>query len=397
MKIIAIHENTIGAGGGFDQSLNAILQMQRLSINRFNFEVFTTHLNNVIFLERLGIKAVKIKISIYDRLISVISKNSFWLHLQVRLKLIGMLERKLIKHNCDIVYFTTPSNLCAVLQKLNYINTLWDICHREYPEFPEVRNFNTYHLREESYRFNLGSAIVTLTDSARLSDMATQYYAIDSKRLISMPFAPSPFIAKKHSVNSLEISNKYMLEGDYFYYPAQFWPHKNHIRILQALQILRDINAWTPNVVFTGKDYGNLSHLKKYISKNKLESQVRIIGFVPSEDIRGLYENAIAVVMPTYFGPTNLPPLEAWSLGVPLIYSSHLAEQAGEAALLVNPDSKDELADAMMQCNKLDVKKRLISAGYRRLAEIELQRTSAENKLCMLLHKYEVRMQCWEN
>ena len=40
MKIIAILDNAIGAGGGFDQGLNAINQMQRLSINRFDFEVF---------------------------------------------------------------------------------------------------------------------------------------------------------------------------------------------------------------------------------------------------------------------------------------------------------------------------------------------------------------------
>jgi len=63
------------------------------------------------------------------------------------------------------------------------------------------------------------------------------------------------------------------------------------------------------------------------------------LGFVPIEDMRGLYEGSLAIVMPTYFGPTNIPPLEAWTLEKPLIYSTHLAEQAGDAALLIDPNN----------------------------------------------------------
>ncbi len=396
MKIIAILDNLIGAGGGFDQALNAIVQMQRLGVGRFDFEVFTTQSENIGFLERLSIKSLKIKLSILDRFFVKFARNSFWIFLQLRLSLISPIERKLMLHDCDIVYFVTPSNLCSALQKLNYIGTLWDLCHRETPEFPEVRNFNNFFIREENYKYNLSSALVILTDSVLLSKMAAKFYGVDCERFIAMPYAPSPFICNKHAINILDFSEKYKLEKDYFYYPAQFWPHKNHIRILQALKILRERHSWTPNVVFTGKDYGNLSHIKAYIRENQLESQVRILGFVPSEDMRRLYENATAVVMPTYFGPTNLPPLEAWSLGVPLIYSVQLAEQAGKAALLVNPDSALDLVDAMMQCLDLKVRDQLVVAGHERLEAIAHERKVAEQKLCMVLDRFAIRKQCWE-
>jgi glycosyltransferase involved in cell wall biosynthesis len=104
----------------------------------------------------------------------------------------------------------------------------------------------------------------------------------------------------------------------------------------------------------------------------------------------------MAVVMPSYFGPTNIPPLESWSLGVPLIYSSQLAEQAGNAALLVDPDSSEELVSAMLQCRKLDVRTQLIREGYIRFAEISKQRKTAEKKLLMALERFQVRRQCWE-
>ncbi len=396
IKIIAILNNAIGTGGGFDQALNAVVQMQRLSINRFDFEVFTTEEHNVYFLSRLGIQATFIKVTFFDRLLVKFSQNSFWQSLQVRLKLIGPLERKLIRHGCDVVYFVTPSNLSECLQKLNYINTVWDLCHRETPEFPEVRDFNIFFIREKNYQHNFGPALLTLTDSYKLADMASQYYGIERTRFLEMPFGPTSFIDEMHAIKKEDVLKKYSIETDYFFYPAQLWAHKNHIRILQALQILRDVHGWMPTVVFSGKDCGNLNYIKKYIKNHNLELQVMILGFIPSEDMRGLYEGSMAVVMPTYFGPTNLPPLEAWSLGLPLIYSAHLAEQTDNAALLVDPDNATELSDAMLLCTKPEVRNQLISAGHRRLADIAYQRTVAENKLCNMLAKFAARRQCWE-
>ena len=394
MKIIAIFDNNIGAGGGFDQALNALLQMQRLSRNGFDFEVFTTYKENIPILNKFGIKVVNIEIKLFDRFLAKAGGNGLWRFIQLSLKLLGPLEKKLIRHGCDAVYFVTPSILPACLQRLNYINTVWDLCHRDTPEFPEVRDFNTFFIRENNYRYSFGPALVTLTDSVLLADNAAKFYGMARDRFIEMPFAPSPFLADVQTEKVDSIS-KYQINSEYFYYPAQFWPHKNHIRILQALKFLRDECAWTPKVVFSGKDYGNLGHIDKFIKANNLDEQVKVLGFVPSEDIRSLYENALAIVMPTYFGPTNLPPLEAWLLNVPLIYSSYLAEQAGSAALLVDPDDAMQLAGAMRSCRDSAVRERLIRAGQDRLLEIGQQRLASENKLCAILDKFAARRQCW--
>jgi glycosyltransferase involved in cell wall biosynthesis len=397
MKVIAILDNLIGMGGGFDQSLNAIVQMQRLSSSRFEFEVLTIDMENVDFLRRLGIKATTLKMTILDRFVIRFSQSRLWKKVQIRYKLIGPLEQKLLDLGCDVVYFISPTGaLLASLQKLNYITTLWDLCHRETPEFPEVRYFDAFFSREQNFKHTLGPALLILTESERLADIASQYYGINRDRFLAMPLSPTTFIQDVHAINKEGILEKYGFKEKYFFYPAQFWPHKNHIRILQALVKLRDIHGWTPKVVFTGKDYGNLNYIKNFTKINRIEEQVDILGFVPSEDLRGLYENAMAVVMPSYFGPTNIPPLESWSLGVPLIYSSQLAEQAGNAALLVDPDSSEELVSAMLQCRKLDVRAQLIRAGYIRFAEISKQRKTAEKKLIISLERFQVRRQCWE-
>lgn len=396
IKIIAIMDIAIGTGGGFDQSLNAIVQMKKISINRFAFEILTTKEANVDFLNRLEIQATSVKITIFDRLLAALSKNWFWRILNTKLKTTGPLEKELIRRKCDVVYFVTPNNLSAMLSKLNYVATLWDLCHRDTPEFPEVREYNTYFIREEFFQSNCGPALLILTESKRLADMASQYYGIERKRFLAMPLSPAPFLDDAHAKDKEIVLKNYGIENDYFLYPAQFWAHKNHIRILQALLELREARDWRPNIIFCGKDQGNLEHIKSFIKRNSLDHQVKILGFVPSEDMRGLYEGAAAVIMPTYFGPTNLPPLEAWSMGIPLIYSSHFSEQAGDAALLVDPDVASEIASAMVLSTRLEKRIQLINAGFRRIADIAHQRRCAEEELCRTLETFAVRRQCWK-
>ncbi|MGA7595807.1 MAG: glycosyltransferase, partial [Gallionella sp.] len=138
-------------------------------------------------------------------------------------------------------------------------------------------------------------------------------------------------------------------------------------------------------------------HIEKFVAQNALDEQVRFLGFVPAEDMRGLYEGSLAVVMPTYFGPTNLPPLEAWSVGKPLIYSSHLQEHSGNAAISVDPDNAGELAVAMKKCAQNgEAIATLVEHGTSRLRHFEQMRDSAEKELTNRLLQFEVRLSSWK-
>jgi glycosyltransferase involved in cell wall biosynthesis len=344
----------------------------------------------------MGIKTRTIQYKKLDRLFLLCVQNIFVRRLIAKFKLISPFEKKLISSRCDIVYFVTPNFFSIVLQKLNYITTLWDLCHRDNPEFPEVRDFGEFYFRENNYQACLASALLVLTDSDQLTRLASQRYGVDREKFLAMPYAPSPLALMDSEQIDFEILSSYGLTSGYFLYPAQFWPHKNHIRILQALIILKSKYHWTPKVVFLGKDKGNLSYLRSYIESSGLTGQVDITGFVPSSHIGSLYRGSLAVVMPTYFGPTNLPPFEAWVFDKPLIYSSHLSEQAGDAALLVDPDSADQLSDAMCQVRDPSTRKALIVAGQTRLAQLQDQRTDAETRLADFLLRFLKRRECWE-
>src|SRR5262249_1488236 len=82
-----------------------------------------------------------------------------------------------------------------------------------------------------------------------------------------------------------------------------------------------------------------------------LEGEILYLGYVPDEDMSGLYAGAAALVMPTFFGPTNIPVLEAWGFGCPVLTSDirGIREQAGSAAVLVDPRSVEAIADGIYQ------------------------------------------------
>jgi glycosyltransferase involved in cell wall biosynthesis len=108
------------------------------------------------------------------------------------------------------------------------------------------------------------------------------------------------------------------LEPGYLFYPAQFWAHKNHVNLLLALKQLSD-QGKVIQLVLTGSDYGNLLHIEKTISELGLQNQVRTLGFVSNEELVAFYQNALALTYVSFFGPENLPPLEAFALGCPVI------------------------------------------------------------------------------
>jgi len=394
MKIIAIIEKTITSGGGFNQALNAIQQMSRLSVDTFDFSVVTPSKQNIIHLNQLKIESDYIKITFFDRLISKLYTGRIWSLIFSKLKIITPFEKCLIHKDCDLVYFVEQSSRAESLQNLNFIATVWDLCHRDQLEFPEVRNFGEFIGRELVFQNTLTRAFIVMVDSEELADKINSRYGVDRDRIVTMPFSPSPFLKETQVSDSANILKLYKLDYGYFFYPAQFWAHKNHFRIIEAVKLLRqeDIQC---RVVFVGRDKGNYDFLDRLIRGYGLSKHIKSLGLIPAEHMRALYENCHAVIMPTYFGSTNLPPLEAWFLGKPLIYSKLFSEQAGNAAILINPDDESSIADAMKSMLDESISKKYIKNGYERVKQISSIRKISEKKLFAKLLQFERKRQCW--
>jgi glycosyltransferase involved in cell wall biosynthesis len=130
-----------------------------------------------------------------------------------------------------------------------------------------------------------------------------------------------------------------IINTEYFFYPAQFWAHKNHIFILKALKILKDEHNKIVKIVFVGSDRGNKDYIIKSCNELDLDkNQVIILDFVSNNNLYHLYKNSKGLIMPTYFGPTNIPPLEALYLNVPIVYPLDLAVNEDFSDLIIKID-----------------------------------------------------------
>jgi glycosyltransferase involved in cell wall biosynthesis len=219
---------------------------------------------------------------------------------------------------------------------------VYDLCHRDRPEFPEVAERYEFESRETSLRESLPRALAVLVSSTSLGEKITRYYGVDKARIIVLPFIPAPHARQPADEMELRrVRQRYSLPPDYIFYPAQFWPHKNHVYLLHGLQILQRDTGIRLHAVFCGTDFGSETHVRKTAELLGLTDNVHFLGFVDSADICGLYSGARALVMPTYFGPTNIPPLEAMATQCPVIYSDL-------------PEFREELGDAALYCDLRD-------------------------------------------
>jgi glycosyltransferase involved in cell wall biosynthesis len=314
-------------------------------------------------------------------------------------------EKFLDKNEVDLIYFVSQSEYTNYTKSINYVFTLFDLCHRDCPEFPEVRNNKIFELRENEFQKNLPRAIAVLTDSNLGKENAIYRYRLDANRVHVFPLSPSPATQSKNFETDdkienefIDIKKKYDFKYDYIFYPAQFWAHKNHIYILKALNILRNESSILLGVIFSGGDQGNLSYIKDMTKKFNIESQVRFAGFVPNEEMVYLYSQSLALVMPTYFGPTNMPPLEAFKLNVPVLYSDlpGLRDQVNDAALLLDLDDPNSLvANLKKLLRSNEERNNLINKGKLRYNEI-VSKNNNRQILKKIIEDFKTRRDCWK-
>jgi glycosyltransferase involved in cell wall biosynthesis len=108
-----------------------------------------------------------------------------------------------------------------------------------------------------------------------------------------------------------------------------------------------------------------------------------------------LYLSSGALVMTSYFGPVNMPPLEAMSLGIPIIYPIHLKEQCGDAAIYFDADDEVSLCNAIEKVFLGDERNKLLDAGKKKISELKDDVMRAEIELRNLLYRFQKRLECW--
>jgi glycosyltransferase involved in cell wall biosynthesis len=255
----------------------------------------------------------------------------------------------LIRASVDAVWSLSPSvGACNV----PYIVTVWDLQHRLQPFFPEVSQIGawSWQAREAHYQTIAAQAFACVVGTRRGGAELMHFFGIDPERIIINPFpCPSP-IDKNESLQTSTLKRLGLIDGQYLLYPAQFWSHKNHVCALYALKSLV-VQGRPLKLVLTGSDYGSFKAIKDKAIEIGVDANVVMPGFVSRNELAQLYSRSCALIYPSFFGPDNIPPLEAMSYGTPALVASvpGAREQYGETVLFFNPEKPEQLADLVVQ------------------------------------------------
>lgn len=217
---------------------------------------------------------------------------------------------------------------------------------------PETFDPAVWWKREVGFRLQVFSKrlIMLSSETARLE--CERYYPAARGRTRAVPFAvPS---ARRMSMSEARaVASAYGLPETYFFLPNQFWRHKNHLLVLDALEILRK-RGKRPVIAASGNQYD--PHAPEYftdfhrrLDAAGLGESFRLLGMIPYADLAPLLFASAALVNPSLFEGWSTTVEEARALGTPMLLSDLPVhrEQMGAEAQYFDPHSANSLADAL--------------------------------------------------
>jgi glycosyltransferase involved in cell wall biosynthesis len=217
---------------------------------------------------------------------------------------------------------------------------------------PNLFSRSAWWKREIGFRAQVmgGRTIMLSSEDARRA--CEQYYPSTVGRTRTVRFAVPPGPKIPYS-EARAIADSYGLPEHFFFMPNQFWRHKNHGLVLDALMILRERGKQIV-VAASGKQNdprapGYFAAFQARLERDGLKNAFRLLGMIPYPHVASLMRASAAMLNPSLFEGWSTTVEEAKALGTPMLLSNldvH-REQMGEEAVYFDRHSAQSLADAL--------------------------------------------------
>ncbi len=252
----------------------------------------------------------------------------------------GIVERS----GVDLMHFTMQTGFRTHLPSIYHPH---DLQHIHLPSFFSVRDRAR---REKWYGSLCRQARMVAVVSTWTQQDVMRHFGLSEDVVRVVPLAPIVGqYASPTAVDLESLAKRLRLPQNFIFYPAQTWPHKNHLGLLEALALLRDRDGLVVPLVSSGRLGEYFPVIKRRVEELGLQDQVTWLGFVSPDDLVGLYRLARAVVIPTRFEAASGPLWDAFLSGTAAACSkvTSLPAQAGDAAVLFNQERPEEIAQAI--------------------------------------------------
>ncbi len=249
------------------------------------------------------------------------------------------------QHHKNIVDVVFPYNLEIQLDKIQK-----KICW--IPDFQEFYlkdffNDGILKIRKNQHNEIIKRNLTIIFSSQEAQNNFKEIYPEAKNKTLVLNFAVTHPEYNHLNINDLII--KFGIKKNYLISPNQFWIHKNHQIVLEAVKILAE-EKLDFQIIFTGKEYDFRSpnyteNLKKIVKENNLDNYIKFLGFIDRKEQLQLMNNALAIIQPSLFEGWSTVVEDAKAMNKFVILSdiSVHREQIQDNVCFFNPKDKDEL------------------------------------------------------
>ncbi|MBI5100166.1 MAG: glycosyltransferase family 4 protein [Nitrospirae bacterium] len=276
----------------------------------------------------------------------------YWFIYKTTYRLTGslfLISRLLKKHDIHVVSHSAIAGRHIPYKNINWI-----------PDFQHVHLPYMFHKKELKARnknfMRMGrfSDVIILSSYNSLNDYNNFLPDYADKAKV-MHFVSKPDPAVYEMAVTTEIELRYDFKGKFFYLPNQFWKHKNHKVLFDAVNLLKkrgkDILVLCSGPMDDYRNSEHIEYLKNYIAEHGLEKNIKLLGVIDYKDVLCLMRNCISIINPSLFEGWSSTVEEAKSIGKNLILSNIEVhrEQNPPNSIYFDPGSALEMAEILIR------------------------------------------------
>ena len=306
----------------------------------------------------------------------ILKPSKFWTYLTLPLYI------KFAKKKPDI--FFSPTHYIPRTSEVKRIGTIFDLGFLKYPESFKTSD-RVKLTKGTEHTVKNSNHLITISKSTK-KDIQKEYGKAAPKITVAYPgYNSEVYKVVKDKDKIAYTINKYKIPSPYIIFIGTIQPRKNLSRLMDAIKNIENLN-----LVIVGKHKGQgregwmYGDILKHPKELGIEERVIFTGFIPDEDILHLINGALAFVLPSLWEGFGIPVVDTMACGKPVLVSnvSSLPEIVGEAGLIVNPNSTDQLEQAIrliISDKRLQIKlsklglKRVKLFSWKKMAKVVLK------------------------
>lgn len=292
-----------------------------------------------------------------------------WTHLR--------LAAELRQHPPDRLF--VPAHVLPLYCPVPAIVTVHDLGYKHYPA--AHRPFDRGYLDWTTRRHTRVAQHIVADSQATKQDLI-DFYRADPQRISVV------YLGREESLTCVDdpliierIKAKYGIEGDYLLYLGTLHPRKNLVRLIEAFQLAAPQLPPALKLVIAGQKGWLYDEIFTRVQSLGLTGRILFPGYVDDADKPALLTGALVYVFPSLYEGFGLPVLEAMACQTPVLTSrvSSLPEVAGDAALLVDPHSSNDIAAGLVRLvGDADLRHQLVERGLRQIEKFSWEKAAKQ-------------------